>query len=384
MAERRKVLFLSAPVGSGHVRAARAVGAALRSLAPEVGVDFADVFDFFSPRLGQGLLKTYLALLDTFPGVYGRMYQWGNSSNSAVAGRELISRYLARRMDDYIRAISPDAIVCTHATPAGLAAHLAKTGRLSIPILAVVTDFVVHRLWLYPEISRYFVAHDGLCDFLAEHGAGAVQAYPFGIPVDEKFTYRQDRGAVLKSLGLDPGLKTLLIMGGGAGVLPMPDIITACDKIGAHLQIIAVTGNNAALRRKLQDLSSRLRGSSLLSLGFVDNIHELMTAADLLVSKPGGMTVAEALCRELPLVIFRPIPGQEEANTRYLVERSIAESSACVADLQSKVKDLLFTRPQHLSELRQNAAAAGRPSASRDIAQVILSVLNLTKNEGKT
>ncbi len=375
MSELCKILFISAPVGSGHTRAAHAVGAALRAQAPQTRVDFADVFDFFSPRLGRGLLKTYLHVLDLFPGVYGRMYCWGNASRSAVAGRELISRYLARRMFDYIQATSPDAIVCTHATPAGLAAHLAKTGRLSIPIFAVVTDFVVHRLWLYPQVSRYFVAHDDLCAFVGAHGGGDAPAFAFGIPVDDKFAVEQDRGSVLAGLGLATDRKTLLIMGGGAGVLPMTGIVETCEKIAAPLQIIAVTGNNSVLQRQLLDLSPRLKNCTLLSLGFVDNIPELMTAADLLISKPGGMTASEALCRGLPLIIFRPIPGQEEANARYLAERGFARSVENLAELQTTVADLLFASPQQLAVMRERAAAAGRPQAARDIAQAVLAAL---------
>jgi len=379
VAERCKVLFLSAPIGSGHIRAAHAVGSAMRTLAPAVDVDFANVFDFFNPSLGRGLLKTYLRVLDHFPQVYGQMYQWGNSSKSAVAGRELISRFLARRMHDYIQSNSPSAIVCTHATPVGLVAHLCKTNKLSVPVFAVVTDFVVHRLWLYPEIPSYFVAHDHLCAFLRTHGVGANHSHAFGIPVDERFTLPQERSCVLASLGLDSDRKTLLIMGGGAGVMPMADIITACDKIAAPLQIIAVTGNNAALRRELLDLQSRLTNCTLLPLGFVDNVHDLMAAADLLISKPGGMTAAESLCRGLPMIIFRPIPGQEEANTRYLVDKAVAETVFNLSDLLSKVTELLFSHPEQLAVLRRNATALGKPSAAIDIARVVLSSLNQPK-----
>jgi processive 1,2-diacylglycerol beta-glucosyltransferase len=378
--ERSRVLFLSAPVGSGHVRAAHAVGAALTCLEPAVDVNFANVFDFFNPTLGRGLLKTYLQLLDHFPQAYGQMYQWGNSSYAAVAGREMISRFLARRMHDYIKTISPAAIVCTHATPAGLVAHLCKTGAVSVPLFAVVTDFVVHRLWLYPEIANYFVAHEGLCSLLNSRGVTGSHAHACGIPVDEKFTLPQDRSSILTNLGLRPGKKTLLIMGGGAGVLPMTDIVSTCERLAAPLQIIAVTGNNASLRRKLHDLKPGLKHCTLLPLGFVDNIHELMAAADLLISKPGGMTAAEALCRSLPLMIFRPIPGQEEANARYLVDRTVAETVTSLADLQNKVAALLFTHPDKLAVLRANAAAFGRPSAAKDIAKIVLSSLNQAKS----
>lgn len=375
MAERCEVLFLSAPVGSGHIRAAHAIGSALKELSPSIHVGYANVFDFFNPRLGNGLLKTYLRILDYFPALYGQAYQWGNSSRLAVAGRELISRYLARQMHEYIRTSSPQAIVCTHATPAGLIAHLCRTGKISVPVFAVVTDFVVHRLWVYPEIPGYFVAHDQLSCYLNEQGVKDNGCHALGIPVDEKFAAAHQREDLLAALGLAPDRPTLLIMGGGAGVMPMPDIISACEQIGEKLQIIAVAGNNAGLKSKLVSLAPGLKNCTLLAMGFVNNVHELMAAADLLVSKPGGMTAAEALCRGLPLIIYRPIPGQEEANTRFLTSRSAAEAAYSLEELKAKITDLLFTTPERLALLRRNAAQLGRPTAARDIAQMVLAAL---------
>ena len=110
-------------------------------------------------------------------------------------------------------------------------------------------------------------------------------------------------------------------MGGGAGILPFADIIRVLDDLEISLQIIAVTGENHRLRRELAKLEATLKNCTLNPLGYIDNIHELMAVADLLLSKPGGMTSAEAIATGLPILIYRPIPGQEEANTSYLVNQ---------------------------------------------------------------
>ena len=143
------------------------MAAAVRRLEPGAETVVANVFDFFSPWLGRTILAAYLKILDVFPGLYGAAYGWGNSSRLALAGRKIISSFLAGRMRRYLDVQKPDAIVVTHATPAGLIAYLAAAGSLDIPTFAVVTDFVVHRLWVYPELDRYFVADEQLRAYLA-------------------------------------------------------------------------------------------------------------------------------------------------------------------------------------------------------------------------
>ncbi len=372
---RRKVLFISAPVGAGHVRAARATGAALVRLAPDVAAEFANVFDFFSPRLGRAILGVYLKILEVFPQAYGMAYGWGNSSRLALAGRALVSRYLAGRMERYIAALGPDAVVVTHATPAGLVAHLLASDRLRLPTAAVVTDYVVHRLWVYPELDRYFVANEALRDYLAEHGVAKASSRALGIPLAEGFAAPVDKAAAIEKLGLAAGRPTVLIMGGGAGVLPMGEIVADLDSLGLPLQLIAVAGRNAALERKLHTQAAALKHVTLRPLGFVDNVHELMAAADLLISKPGGLTAAEALACGLPMVIYRPIPGQEEANTRFLTASGAAVRVGAVAELTVRTAELLADRDGRLAAMAAAAKALGRPQAAEAVAGEILAML---------
>lgn len=374
MEKRRKVLFISAPVGTGHVRAARATGAALERLAPDIKAEFANVFDFFSPWLGRTILGVYLKILEVFPAVYGMAYGWGNSSRIALAGRAVISRYLAGRMERYIAALGPQAVVVTHATPAGLVAHLAASGRLPLPTAAVVTDYVVHRLWVYPELERYFVACEEMRSFLAEHGVALEKSQALGIPLAAGFAASMDKAAAVKKLGLEPGRPTVLVMGGGAGVLPMVEIVLALEATELPLQIIAVAGKNAALERQLTAMAGGLRPATLLPLGFVDNVHELMAAADLLISKPGGLTAAEALARGLPLVIYRPIPGQEEANTRYLTGSGAAVRVGSLDKLTAATAELLADNGR-LAAMAAAAKALGRPQAAEAVAREILGML---------
>lgn len=366
-----KVLFISAPIGAGHIRAAQAVSHMLRTNDPSCQTELCNVFDFFHPAIGQTILKTYLKILKIYPKAYGKMYNWGNQSQIALFGRELVSRFLAGRMANYINKFQPSVIVCTHATPAGLVAWIKKKGMLTVPAVAIVTDFVIHRLWVYPEFDRYFVAHAGMAEYLGKYGIAQESVSVTGIPVSQSFSRPSDRSQILKQLKLDPDRKTVLIMGGGAGVLPMDEILAACMEIDKPLQFVAIAGNNHQLYRRLTQLETSAK-HRVRVLGFIDNVHEVMSATDILISKPGGMSASEALALGVPLVIFRPIPGQEEANTRYLLNSRAALRADSMIELKQILLDTMFGNNTELSSLRRQAAATGQPNAAKNIAEFLV------------
>lgn len=368
-----KVLFISAPVGAGHIRAAQAIMSALSKGCTHTETKMANVFDFFNPSIGKIILNTYLKILKIFPKLYGMAYSWGNESYLALVGRQIVSAYLAKHMEKYIVEYKPAVIVCTHATPAGLIAHLIRKNKLTIPVVAVVTDFIVHRLWIYPEMKHYIVAHPAMRDMLIQFGIEGDCIQVMGIPVDEKFSKIPDRQTILNNLQFNESNKTILIMGGGAGMLPMTEIVAACEKIDTALQIIVVTGNNESIYKELTSLQPKLRNHVQI-LKYVDNVNELMAVSDLIISKPGGMTSAEALCQGLPMIIYRPIPGQEEANTNYLVTCGAALRADSLVEIQTIIKRLLVEDPEQLTALRHNALSISRPQAAKEIAEYIVSL----------
>lgn len=374
MSKQSKVLFITAPIGSGHIRAAQAISKAVREQNSQVETFVANIFDFISPSIGSVILRFYLKVLKYFPKAYGMAYGWGNSNKLALLGREYINSYMAEKISNFIEKYSPSVIVCTHATPAGMIAQLVKKQRINIPSYAVVTDFTIHRLWIYPELDCYFVANLGIQSILSKHGIPKHKSVTVGIPIDLAFNSSTDRNCILKVLNLKEDTKTIMIMGGGAGVLPLDKIALACDDISADLQIVVVTGNNEAIYKKMVDLKPKFR-HSLTVLGFINNVHELMAVADVLISKPGGMTSAEALCRGLPMIIYKPIPGQEEVNTRYLVEQAVALRADSLEQVKELLETVIMKQPELLNTLRQKALSIGNPNASNIIASHILASL---------
>jgi processive 1,2-diacylglycerol beta-glucosyltransferase len=368
-----KILFISAPIGAGHMRAAQSIQNSLTKQGRfPIECALANVFDFIHPKIGQTILAGYMKVLKRFPQVYGHMYKWGNHSELAFRGRDLISGYLAERMLKYIKRYNPAVIVCTHATPAGLAANLIKKRKLKMPVIAVVTDYVVHRLWVYPDIKHYIVANEALKRNLMGQGIAEESIHPIGIPVDESFAAAVAlRKTLFGKFSLETGRKTVLVMGGGAGMLPMTDFLEAFDGIAKYVQVIFVAGKNRKMQEKLMAIKSHV-SYPICIMGYIDYIAELMAVADVIVTKPGGMTSAEALSSGVPMVIYRPIPGQEEANAKELIRLGVARRAASVMQMREILEELLVTNPEALLALKQNAVYAGVPQAGARVAEYIL------------
>jgi len=372
-----KVLLVTAPIGAGHLRAAAAVAAALNQKPYEIPTKIINVFDLLPPSFGRTIINCYLKILKTMPQIYGMMYGWGNTSNLALKGREFIYKCLARRMAESVKACQPAIIVCTHALSAGLVAALVKTGQINVPVIGVITDYVVHRLWIYPELTHYFVASEDMRQYLAKHGIPPASCTISGIPIAAEFgnlsATRQD---IAEKLGLAPDIPTILLMGGGAGVLPMEEILTACDNLPERYQFIAVAGRNRNLYYRLLEYRDKLR-QQVSVFGYVDNIHELMLVADILVSKPGGLTSAEALASGLPLIIYRPIPGQEEANTRYLLQQNVAVRANSPLEVKQLLALLLRKNSPQLAAMQAAAKRCARPEAATTVAAFITRQLGI-------
>lgn len=373
------MLFISAPIGAGHIKAAQSIAETMCRRHDHVETRLVNVFDFFSTFIGKNILTIYFKVLELFPKIYGIAYGWGNESPVALIGRQIISRYLARRMEQYILGYNPDIIVCTHATPAGIISSLLKDKKLTIPVVSIVTDFVVHRLWVYPEIQHYVIANERMGNFLYNHGINSSCVEVMGIPVDEKFSRLPDKEKIMQKLELRSEIRTILIMGGGAGLLPMDKIVQCCENIGIPLQVIVVAGKNKKMYQKVTKLQSKVR-NKVQVLGYVDYVNELMVIADLIISKPGGITCAETLCAGVPMLIYRPIPGQEEANTSYLIEQKVALRADSLLDIQFILVKLFVEQPDELIRLRKNSLRIGRPHATVAIADYIYSQAGIRHN----
>ncbi len=364
----QNVLIVTASVGAGHDQAARAIGAEIGARYPAARVTIADFMGEENSYLNALLKDTYLKMISVSPQVYDLLYRW-SQARQLPGVQNLLARAMKRSMRRLYVRYRPDLIIFTHPFPCGAAAYLRRKGKLDAPLVGVITDFSAHPLWVYDEVDLYFVAARETRSELVQQGVAAERVFPTGIPIDASFGRLLDRYAATRELGLAARQPTVLIMGGGLGIGPVADAVRSLDGIDRALQIVVVAGRNAELRRELRAIAQASR-HSITAMGYTRKVRELMAAADLLVTKPGALTVSEALSVGLPLVLVAPLPGQEEDNAAYLVARGAAVLLADAGEAGEMVAGLL-DRPQTLEEMRRQALSLGQPQAASAAAGII-------------
>jgi processive 1,2-diacylglycerol beta-glucosyltransferase len=366
----KRILVLSASAGAGHLRAAEAVAKAMALEAPGAEARHIDVLTLAGRPFREAYSQFYLKLVERAPALWGFLYDRLDRPPKQVpaALRSALHRWNTRRLVDEVRAFAPDAIVSTHFLPADVLGRERRKGRLGAPLGVVITDADVHRLWVHRGVDRYFVARDEAGALLEGLGYGAAQVQVTGIPIDPRFAAAADRPALRRKHGLPDAGPIVLLLGGGFGVGPVRELARALAEARRPALVVVVAGRNEALRRSLVAQA----GPRVRVLGFTTEMHEWMAAADLLVTKPGGLTTAEALARGLPMVLVNPIPGQEERNADALLESGAAVKANTRETLAWKVDSVLGS-PERLAALRAAALRAAHPRAAFDVARWALS-----------
>lgn len=370
----RRILVLSASVGAGHLRAAEAVELALRELDPTAVVQNIDVLDFTNAAFRQVYGRAYLDLVNKAPYVLGYFYDLLDRQPSAQRKgdrfRVLMEKLNLGKFLKFLRTEAWDVIVNTHFLPAEMIASLRQQGEIATPHLTVTTDFETHRLWVNQPCDHYFTATEEGAANLQYWGVPAGDVTVTGIPVHSAFSRPKDRAECCKRLQLAGGRPIVLQLAGGFGVGPIERLCRSILEVETPLELAVVAGRNAELKVQLEQIEAPSR-HLIHVLGFTTQMDELMAAADLVVSKPGGLTTSEALARGTPMAIVNPIPGQESRNSDYLLENGAAIKINNVATLPYKLSQLLGT-PGRLAELAANARKLGRPQAAFDVARAAL------------
>lgn len=360
-----KVLIFTAPFGEGHRSATEALAEYFRQSQPvQVAIDVIDYFDTFTPLLSRTSAAMYRGMTTRWPWLWGEFFDITDRLSHQPAARAL--NFLAlEKARTYLRTHRPDIVISTYPICAQVASELKQETHYLAA--TVVTDFGVHGQWVHPGTDLYFAGAEPVRDQLMQMGIPAARIHVTGIPVRQRFTVLLERTALRQQyqMGQTP---VILLSGGGWG---MGYIHTLCRHLAAlPVRLLVLCGKNAQLLAAIGRLSADY--PNLSAYGFVpERINELLTVADLMISKAGGLTVSEALCKGLPMLLYRPIPGQEVFNADYLVNEGAALWARNPADLVAKAA-FLAKRPERLQQLRDNAAHLARPQAARLIGDTVL------------
>jgi processive 1,2-diacylglycerol beta-glucosyltransferase len=368
-----RVLVLSASVGGGHVRAAQAVEVALRQTVPDALVRNVDVMELTNAAFRRLYAKAYTDLVSNAPHVFGYLYDWLDQP-TATGGRSradrlrlVVEKLNLRCFIRFLESEPWDLVINTHFLPAEIIAALRRQERLRVPQVTVTTDYETHRLWVNQPCEHYFTATEEGAVYLRHMGVPARDTTVTGIPVHPAFAEPKDRAALLKKHGLKGDRPVVLHIAGRFGVGPMEKLFRAVLEVSVPLEVVTVTGRNDKARVRLQSVPVPSR-HRVRVFGYTTEIDELMGVADLVLSKPGGLTTAETLASGAVMVIVNPIPGQESRNSDYLLENGAAIKVNQSGTLAYKVTQLLQD-PERLAQLKANARRLGRPRAAFDVVE---------------
>ena len=358
--------------GTGHRRAAEALAEAARRQDARVEVVCLDLLAWVPWWLRWAYPTIYHCLVGFLPTFWAvayyaldrpwifRLCQWSRGSwNHALTGR----------LTRWARQWQPDVVIATHFFPAEVFGSERQTGHLAARVIVVITDLFPHRLWLASGADAFVVGSDKTRQLCLVRGIDEPRLHVLGIPIGGRFRASYDRSALARQWQLEPGRRTVLIVSGGMGLGPVARLVhRLADAEHARpglLQLLVVCGENARLAGRLR---ARYAASAMpvRVFEFVETMHELMAASDLLVTKAGGLTVMEALAVGLPMVLCGVIPGQERFNADYLVEHGAAVLTPVVEDAVAETLRLA-AQPQALEAMRARALALARPRAAEDI-----------------
>src|SRR5213593_25483 len=341
-----RVLILTASYGSGHNAAARSLAAAFER--ERTAVTVVDHFrELVHPLFDRASRTLYHGLLRRAPFLWGVGYSLG----------------------DWMASDSFLTLGVTRLGTKRLAALLARLGNRVPPHTTVVTDFVAHSQWIAPHVDRYCVAADEVRHEYIARGIPEERIVVTGVPVRSEFAEPADPAAAREALGLSPAMPVILAMAGSqGGVGRLPDVAHVLRAMRRPLQGLVLTGHDAGLRTALAHLTD---GTAIRTLGYVEDVRRLMGAADLLVTKAGGMTLAEAMAAETPLLLYGSLPGQERRNERFAARAGIALVARRHAELAPLLERTLDD-PDLVDHLRARMRRLRRPDATRRIVGAIL------------
>ncbi len=382
MNRKYRVLILSVSAGTGHLRAAEALEKAVRARSDVGEVMNVDALQHTNKVFRRFYGKFYIDLVRSAPVLLGWFYDSQDEPWKTEKMRLMLDRMNTGPLVHRIKKFRPDITICTHFLPAEILSHLMKREKIETRLALTITDYCVHAMWLSRVFHHYFVANEESRVQLETIGFPPECITVSGIPIDPAFAEPADRTQLRAKHGLRDDLPLLLVSAGALGVVSAERIVEVLNTLVSPVQVVVICGTNEKLRQTvLSQLEESPSGSSgpaaggshldIRVLGYTHEIHDWMKAADLYIGKPGGLTTAEALSCGLPMVIYQPIPGQEERNSDFLLENGAAVKCNQITTMAYKV-DLLLKDPERMAKMRRRARALGRPDAAAQIIQKLI------------
>lgn len=365
-----KIMIMTAATGGGHMRAASAIDEYIRNNTGHEVVTV-DALKSVGWLLDKTVCDSYLFMARKAPSLFGMLYKSTNKKNAFSGIVPKLNSAFSHTLLETINKHQPDAIISTHPFAAEMVSSLKDMGDVSVPLICMITDYGLHRAWVASDVDGYVVASENMVDEMVAIGVDKAKIHPFGIPVHGVFFQQSDKNAILKEMGFQPDIPTILLMAGSFGVTHIIKLYKDLIGAGVPMQLIIITGNNQKLYDAFEkELAETKTNIPTKLLFFTKEVEKYMHAADLLITKPGGLTVSEALACNLPMVVFNAIPGQEEDNAKFLSMHDMGVEIGKDANFAEIISDLI-TGKEKLEKMRENCAGFDKSNSAHNMIELI-------------
>ena len=383
-----KILIFYASYGGGHLNAAKSINDYIISNYPNYNVELIDCMKYVNKTIEKLTTAAYREMAKKAPWAWGKIYsdsQKGPLAHLSSRSNKIMAIKLLR----LLREKQPDVIISTHPFGSQMCSYLKRKNKITAKIATIMTDFSPHDQWLvgHKFTDYFFVANDKMKNYLISKGIAENKVFVTGIPISNRFLKTYNKKEILDTYNLSEDKFTVLFFGGGEfglGKTKTAEIFESFvqESLKEKIQIIAIAGKNPKMKASFKEIVSKYSVNTTTTnttditnnvkiLEFTNQVPELMSISDLVVTKPGGLTTSESLASHLPMLIINPIPGQEEENAEFLEDKGIAIWLRKNDDSKLIIENLLADN-QKLNLMKENTKLLARPHSTETICKMIL------------
>lgn len=369
-----KVLILSVSAGGGHGHASGAIRDYINLNDSSSDVKIIDTLKYINPIIDKVVIGSYLKTIKITPSLYGKLYT--HSEGDYRLATTISSKFIelmAYKLLPLFKEFNPDILICTHPFSTEMVSLMKYKCNLEFPAVSIITDYYPHGSWLHPNIEAYVVSNCDMIQDMVSKGIAPKTIHNLGIPVNPCFIEKFSKNDTLKELNFDESKPTILIMGGSLGLGKITDVYEKLCDLKQDIQIIVITGSNKKLYHELMKLKKHSSKETQV-IGFTNKVNKYMQACDLLLTKPGGLTITESLICQIPLGLFSPIPGQEEKNAQFLLKNNLAVNLSDIDNCNEIIEDLLNSH-EKLKLMRENCEKFSKPYSGNDIYKLMKTLI---------
>ena len=373
----KKVLIFYASYGGGHLNAAKSIKECIDTNYSDYETELIDCMKYINKPIEKITTAAYREMAKKAPWAWGKIYSDSQKGPLAhISSRS--NKIFAIKLLKLLREKQPDIIISTHPFGSQMCSYLKRKGKITAEIATIMTDFSPHDQWLVGSdfTDYFFVAHDKMKNYLISKNIPEEKIFATGIPISSRFLQQYNKEEILKEFDLQKDKKTILFFGGGEFGLGKTQTVETFESLIRDfndLQIIAISGKNPKMKESFNNIVQKYnKENSVKILEYTNQVPELMSISDLVVSKPGGLTTSESLASNLPMIIINPIPGQEEENAEFLESHGVGIWIRKHVSPDEIFKEI-FSTPEKLQQMKENTSKLAKKHSTEDICKICLS-----------